>query len=227
MEKDSQPCQGAELNTITTLLSRMYSNVGVDLTRMKEGWLSLVSSEGSDTAIDNAMEDMLEAVVAAEMYCTEYSTKEQPHAQGLLHTLHDAMLRAEKFNVENDSDRSCQDAARRLLQQLVAATNRRMHRGFPTVYAYLQGRPNHYASHEFVKYYFGSAYSEMLNIIFMAYQVQADVETRASTLAQDEGMEIPVDVDTQTALDTFLSRTCSSGQQAGQDAVRSAIIGNK
>eukprot|EP00973_Karenia_brevis_P015124 2067366-Karenia_brevis.AAC.1 len=40
-------------------------------------------------------------------------------------------------------------------------------------------------------------------------------------------MEIPVDADTQTALDTFLSQACSSGQQAGQDAVRSAITGNK
>eukprot|EP00973_Karenia_brevis_P040521 5603364-Karenia_brevis.AAC.1 len=67
----------------------------------------------------------------------------------------------------------------------------------------------------------------MLKIIFEAYHVQADVDTEASARVQDEGMAVPVDADTQTALDTFLSQECSSGQQAGQDAVRSAIIGNK
>eukprot|EP00973_Karenia_brevis_P030581 4217739-Karenia_brevis.AAC.1 len=204
-------------------LSRMYSNVGVDVAQTKEGWQGLLSSEASEAAVDNAMEDMLEAVVAAEMYCIEYSAKEQPHAQGLLHTLHDAMLRAEKFNSGESLDRSCEDAARRLLQQLVAATNRRMHRGFPTIYAYLQGRPNHYASHEFVKYHFGWPYSQMLKVIFSACHVQADVDTEASACVKDERSEVVDGAEKQTALDAFLSHQCGSGQHAAQDAVRSAV----
>ena len=35
---------------------------------------------------------------------------------------------------------------------MVTAINRRMHIGFPTVYAFLAGKPNHYCSHEFTSW---------------------------------------------------------------------------
>lgn len=84
----------------------------------------------------------------------------QPQAEGLLQTLHDSLAQQEKFapltgatphageTAETDAD--VRDRARKLMHRLVAATNRCLHKGFPSIYAYLLGKPTHYTSHQFV-----------------------------------------------------------------------------
>ena len=51
----------------------------------------------TDEAVMSAMTEMVESIVAAEFYCQGYVSKDQPQAQGLLHTLHDSMVRAQHF----------------------------------------------------------------------------------------------------------------------------------
>jgi len=108
-----------------------------------------------------SVSEMMETIIDHEFYCHDYAAKEQPHAQGLLHTLHDSMMRSQRFEKRPLPAESplpptaAFDATRSLFQRLVAATNRRIHKGMPSVYAYLMGLPNHYASHAFVKYSFG------------------------------------------------------------------------
>eukprot|EP00973_Karenia_brevis_P021070 2897374-Karenia_brevis.AAC.1 len=133
------------------------------------------------------------------------------------------MVRAGKFNAKDGPERSCEDAARRLLHQLIAATNRRIHRGFPTIYAYLQRRPNHYASHDFVKYNFGQLYSSMLKVIFSACRVVVDVDLEVSTRMQEDGEGCGEGAKHHTALDAFLSQPCGEKQEAVQHALRSAV----
>eukprot|EP00973_Karenia_brevis_P036969 5096371-Karenia_brevis.AAC.1 len=88
-----QSDQEAELNRMIRFLDRLYVNVGVDFDQVKQDWRSVLPKENEDADVNwsTSLDDMLEAIVAAEMYCIEYSAKEQPHAQGLLHTLHDSM----------------------------------------------------------------------------------------------------------------------------------------
>ena len=112
------------------------------------------SSHGDDvnedaaltSAIDEGIEMMVEELVTRMYYTAGYAGKEQPQAANLLHTLHDSLVRFDHFEAERQAQqRSTEpvERARRLLQSLVAATNRRMHLGFPTIYASLLGKPNH------------------------------------------------------------------------------------
>ena len=91
-------------------------------------------------------------VDGCEYYTSDYTTKEQPHANNLLQTLYDSRITYDKYQAEREaagkSDTGI-EGAQRLLQSLVSATNRRMHIGLPTVYAYVLGKPNHYCSHQF------------------------------------------------------------------------------
>ncbi len=159
--QDSSPDTGEQDISGKILVDRVYGHVGLDerMAARANGFLhaSPEAEERDDWLA--CVDEMIEGIVAAEHYCVDYSSKEQPHAQGLLHTLHDSMVRAERFDQEKLPAASAEepthfDSARRLLQRLVAATNRRLHKGFPSIYAYLLGRPNHYCSHEFVKYSF-------------------------------------------------------------------------
>ena len=95
---------------------------------------------------------MVQLIVDHEYYASDYSARNQPHAANLLQTLHDSLVRHDRFAREREAaGKSCEDMdrARRLLQSLVCATNRRLHKGMPSIYAYLLGKPNHYSSHEF------------------------------------------------------------------------------
>ena len=150
-----------------------------------------VDRAGVDTAKwYGAVAEMMETIIDHEFYCHDYASKEQPHAQGLLHTLYDSMVRARRFENRRLQDGASTppvdvfDSARRLLQRLVAATNRRFHKGVPSVYAYLLGKPNHYASHEFVKYSFGQLYNTLLGKVFKLFQIETLADE--STLAVDE-----------------------------------------
>ena len=105
-----------------------------------------------DEAIDEGIETKVDELVTRMYYAAGYAGKEQPHAANLLHTLHDSLVRFDHFSAERQIQGLSTEPvarARRLLQSLVAATNRRMHIGFPTVYAFLLGKPNHYCSNQF------------------------------------------------------------------------------
>ena len=112
----------------------------------------LGESAARDERFEDALDLSLQLIVDHELYASDYSTTMQPQAANLLHTLHDSLVRHDRFAAERaaagKSD-ALLDKARRLLQSLVMATNRRQHTGFPTIYAYLLGKPNHYTSHEF------------------------------------------------------------------------------
>ena len=98
---------------------------------------------------------MVDELVTRMYYAAGYAGKTQPHAANLLHTLHDGLVRFDHFSSElqiKGQSTEPVDRVKRLLQSLVSATNRRMHIGFPTVYAFLLGKPNHYSSHEFVSW---------------------------------------------------------------------------
>ena len=95
---------------------------------------------------------MVEVMVDHEYYASDYASKDQPQAANLLQTLHDSLVRHDRFAAEREvagTTDEGMDRARRLLQSFVSATNRRLHKGFPSIYAYLLGKPNHYASHLF------------------------------------------------------------------------------
>ena len=148
-----------------TLLDKPYSGLrrrAPQCLPSLAGLLLEAPRDPESDALSTAAEEMVESIVAAEFYASDYAAKERPQAQGLFHTLHDSLLRTEQFSGTGEDVRQqgregaelSRETARKLLQRLVAATNRRIHKGFPSIYAYVLGRPNHYASHDLVKYNF-------------------------------------------------------------------------
>ena len=106
-------------------------------------------------ALEESMQSMVEQLTTRMHYAAGYAGKDQPHAANLLHTLHDSLVRFDHFRAEREAKGQSTepiDCARRLLQSLVGSTNRRTHIGFPTVYAFVLGKPNHYCSHSFVQW---------------------------------------------------------------------------
>jgi len=153
-------------------------------------------------AWQGAVAEMVRTIIDHEFYCHDYASKEQPHAQGLLHTLHDSMVRARRFEQRGDREaidrppEAVLDEARRLLQRLVAATNRRFHKGMPSVYAYLLGKPNHYASHEFVKYSFGQLYNSMLRRVYQQFEAETARDVAVPVIEDPGGSHPEADPDT-------------------------------
>lgn len=96
---------------------------------------------------------MLEAMGDHEHYCASYSSKDQPHIDGLLHTLSDG-VRFKELDLaiarEEGTDVTVHEQARQMLQRLVSATNRRMHKGFPEIHTRNDRKPMTYSSHMFV-----------------------------------------------------------------------------
>eukprot|EP00959_Pyramimonas_sp_CCMP1952_P107714 2252237-Pyramimonas_sp.AAC.1 len=100
---------------------------------------------------------MAEAMGDHEYYASAYSAKSQPHADGLKMTLAASLERKERAaQLAAATDMvDDQEKARKLLHTLVAATNNRMHKGFPEMISYLLGKPIAYSSHTFVPVFFG------------------------------------------------------------------------
>ena len=96
---------------------------------------------------------MLEGMGDHEYYCASYSSKDQPHIDGLLMTLAEGKLAKERDIAqakEAGENISAHEEARQTLHRLVSSTNRRMHKGFPEMLTYLMRKPSEYASHKFV-----------------------------------------------------------------------------
>ena len=90
-----------------------------------------------------------------EYYCASYSSKEQPHVEGLLLTLADGIRAKERDIVEakaTGEEIASHEVCRKLLHSLISSTNRRMHKGFPEMLTYLLRKPMEYCSHQFVSF---------------------------------------------------------------------------
>ena len=97
-------------------------------------------------AYQESMDTMTQLIIEHEFYAADYSTKSQPQAANLLQTLHDSLIRHSRFAAERGTskqDASDSEKAQRLLQSLILATNRRLHKGMPSIHSHLLGRPNH------------------------------------------------------------------------------------
>ena len=117
---------------------------------------------GETSPFEAAIQQFVETIVDHEFYCVAYATKDQPHIEGLLHTLADGVRR---LDVDIAACRARGEPleaavhARRLLHRLLSSTNRRMHKGYPEMLSYLLGKPLSYASHDFVSCSMSSLYS--------------------------------------------------------------------
>ena len=88
------PAEASDLEVQQALLDYLYSNSGLqgDFYVAAGKFLKSAGTSAADVARITSMNDMLEAMLASEFYSADYASKEQPHAQGLLHTLHDSMV---------------------------------------------------------------------------------------------------------------------------------------
>ena len=114
--------------------------------------LRIPEQSASGLSPDEAIVLMLDAMGDKEFYCASYSSKEQPHIDGLLETLADGVRSKERDIAEaraTGEELSCHEVARGILHRLMSATNRRMHKGFPEMLSYLLRKPMEYCSHRF------------------------------------------------------------------------------
>ena len=96
-------------------------------------FLRIPSNTAEATTCQTAQNAMLDAMGDHEYYSASYASKEEPHIDGLLHTLIDGVRRKEQDMAalrESGQDITAHDAARRILHRLISCTNRRMHKGF-------------------------------------------------------------------------------------------------
>lgn len=102
-----------------------------------------------------SIDQMIDAISTHEYYCAGYLQKGSDPCQGLLHTLHDAKTQCDRALVQ-EADKIPQaitDATRnahRLFCRMIFSMNKRHRFGFPSIYAYLVGKPSYYCSHDFV-----------------------------------------------------------------------------
>ncbi len=117
------------------------------------GVLLRVPDSASGLTEQDATAQMLDVMGDKEFYCASYSSKEQPHIEGLLETLADGARSKERDIVEARAagqEIPPHEAARQMLHRLMSSTNRRMHKGFPEMLSYLLRKPMEYCSHSFV-----------------------------------------------------------------------------
>lgn len=122
------------------------------------------------------LKDMIETITDHEYYTGGYMSKGSDHTHGLLHCLHDATLQHARrlaanplvLGAEADPGAAATNA-KKLFHRLIFALNKRQRMGFPSVYAYLFGKPSVYCSHTFVP----------LNLTSLFYSCEEAVENAA------------------------------------------------
>jgi hypothetical protein len=148
-----------------------------------------ISRAAKDEIIAASVDIIISGILNSEYYASDYATKDQPHAANLLQTLHDSLIRHEGYAAEREAAGKSNeelDRAKRLLQSLVSATNRRVHIGLPTVYAYLLGKPNHYCSHQFEHW----SFRQMLTM-FVQELNNCWVKQEETPHTRKEGADLP------------------------------------
>jgi len=141
---------------------------------------------------ESAISSMLDAMGDHEFYCASYSSKDQPHVEGLLMSLSDALRAKEKDIVVAKAageDISAHEIVRKSLHTLVAATNRRMHKGFPEMLSYLLQKPMEYCSHQFV----GLTFDHLLRLAIAHINSWVNDKSTFDAMPRDEShMKIPL-----------------------------------
>ena len=134
-------------------------------------------------AADAAIRGMLEAMGDHEYYCASYSSKDQPHLQGVLATLQDG-VNAKKQDIATakaaGEEIAPSEVARQILQRLVSSTNHYMHKGFPEMLSYLLHKPTEYSSHQFVPLYFDTFFRSAMAEVYKHVGI-APVSSTTST----------------------------------------------
>ena len=114
--------------------------------------LRIPSCGATQATSEKLIASMLDAMGDNEFYCASYSSKDQPHVEGLLMTLAEG-LRAKEEDIlkaqKAGETITPHEIARKTLHQLQSSTNRRMHKGFPEMLTYLLNKPMEYCSHMF------------------------------------------------------------------------------
>ena len=127
-----------------------------------------VNSPESESAWNDATRNMVDGMVAREFYCSDYSTKEQPHIEGLLQTLLNGVRNLDQdiaAKIQSGETMLPLERAKRCLNRLISSTNRRMHKGYPEMLSYLMGKPAYYCSHNFRSLVFEYSYRAALAIV--------------------------------------------------------------
>ena len=120
-----------------------------------------------------SIDAMVEALIDHEYYCVSYSTKEEPHIEGLLHTFADGVRNIDLEIAQRRSlgqEVESLEHARKLLHRLLHSTNRRMHKGYPEMISYILQKPDHYASHSFVPFYCDSDCCQLIDAFQSHFQ---------------------------------------------------------
>ena len=110
----------------------------------------------SDAKIAETKASMAREMGNSEYYVSSYSSKAQPHADGLVLTMAHSVQTMERFvkeAEEGSAEADVREKARKMLHRLVSASNNRMHKGFPEMLSYIIGKPILYHSHPFVPVY--------------------------------------------------------------------------
>jgi hypothetical protein len=110
-----------------------------------------------DAATQAAIDLIVENLTDHERYCGAYASKEEPHLTGLLQSLSVSVRHLEQEQARQEAagqDITALQKARLLLHRLQSSTNRRMHKGFPEMLAYIMEKPEYIASMEFVPLYY-------------------------------------------------------------------------
>ena len=119
---------------------------------LKERKRPLSDDAEIEQTLARSISDSIQLLVNHEYYAADYVTKDQPSANSLLHTLHESLVTHGRYAAERQeagkSDEG-EEGARRLLQCFVSATQQRLHKGFPSIFASLHGKPTYYCSHTF------------------------------------------------------------------------------
>jgi hypothetical protein len=110
-----------------------------------------------DAATELAIESTIETLIDHEYYCGAYASKEEPHIAGMMQSLSESVRHLEEELARQKAggkDTTALDGARSLLHRLMSSTNKRMHKGFPEMVAYIMEKPEYIASMEFVPLYY-------------------------------------------------------------------------
>ena len=126
-------------------------------------------AEIDDAKLEAIRQNFMEAVGDHEFYCASYSSKEQPHIEGLLVTFADAIKSKDEeiagLKAEG-KDPGPQEEARQRLHRFMSATNRRMHKGFPEMLTYLLEKPVVYCNLDYVSLNLHGKISRLVRLMF-------------------------------------------------------------
>ena len=205
----------ARCNNDVSPLVRIANELLLLLQRQRETSAKEVDEEPEGNVFESAVDEMLSTLNDLEFYCAEYSSKEQPHIEGLLQILHNALGRLKQDIARKRGsgiDVSIQEEARLVLHRLVSCTNRRMHKGFPEMVSYLYGFPAHVSSHAFSELYFENHVVALERALLKRFHLKkaAECDVTASQLNVED--ELPVCGDLQEATLDLTSKNVGNKQ---------------